>query len=159
MQTSSSSIIGRRSEAMAQVFLTGSLNVEVFGVDHLLDIDQIAKITSESRLQRLFGVIVKGTSLSLPDARTADAHLGADFRKRRQISSLSMPVIILLFSMKEDVGYYAWQAEPVLADSAPKLRIHERFTCQLADDSALNTITSKIDRWYDSFEEKLYLFD
>ena len=66
-------IIAARSEAMSTVFLTGELGVQVMKVGDLGplgDVDQLAILpTGEAKIQKIFGVIVKGTSQSFPPRR------------------------------------------------------------------------------------------
>src|SRR4051812_45718723 len=94
-------IIAARSEAMSSVFLTGDLGVEVMRVGdlgQLGDVDQLAIIRSEeARIQKIFGVIVKGTSRELPNLTAAEKHLNPwmmDRNSKRKHPALPLPTIV-----------------------------------------------------------------
>src|SRR4051812_11471239 len=71
MNKSQISIIEHRVVALATVFLTGRRDVQVFSADLGGEIDLIAKILSDDPYEKLFGVILKGTSRPLPGEREA----------------------------------------------------------------------------------------
>ena len=159
MSKTATSLIGRRSEAMSTVFLTGHPGVEVFGIDKgLSGVDQIARIHSdESLIQKTLGVIVHGTAKPLPTPKAADQFLKALIGSKKRHPTLSMPVLLIVFSMQDDRGYVAWQTEPVIEGSEPKLKIPERLATQPATREVLQSIVNTINSWYDLLIKELYI--
>ena len=157
-------IVAARSEAMATVFLTGDLRVSVFRVGQLGqlgDVDQLAMLHTEDAgaIHKIFGVIVKGTSHPVPNARAAEKYLNP-WKLSRSVKNhptFPLPTIILLFSMYDDRGYFAWYTEPIVQGSAPKLMSHDTFTCQTTMGPAIRTIVERVSKWYDLFFDNVFV--
>jgi hypothetical protein len=154
MSRATSSFIEHRVRALATVFLTGRNNVQTFSMDELGDLDFLCRIVSydDEEYEMFFGVILKGTSESLSSEHYAAIHLNSWGRRRKIVQKYPFPVLALLFSMKDDEGYFAWEIEPNTdASNKPVLLLHERFTCQRANKAGLDTIVDRVRSWYSFF--------
>jgi hypothetical protein len=143
---------------MSSIFLTGYPDVEVFDVEGLSEVEQIARIRpDEGKIQRTFGVSVKGTATPLPTARAADEYLESLIGRKQRSPTLSMPVLPIVFSMQDDRGYVAWQAEPVVEGAEPKLRLPGRLETEPATRETLRSIVDRVSEWYDLLLKNLYV--
>jgi hypothetical protein len=62
----------------------------------------------------------------------------------------SFPVIVVLFSMPNDKGFYSWQIEPVFhRTTEPRLKVHDHASCLSFDRKALDVIVKKVNAWHD----------
>jgi hypothetical protein len=144
-------LVSRRSELLATVALTRRLDIEVRQMDLDSGIDFVGIIRPEpdEELQGflLFGVVVKGTARPLP------SHLAAEkfFRAHRSKSGIIkgkyfFPVIVLLFSMNQDEGYFSWFVEPDV--DTETLIQHTDLAFKPFDLRQLDQMISRIKKWY-----------
>jgi hypothetical protein len=100
---------------------------------------------------RQFGADLKGRWSALtPD--TANAGLRPSLQKIRRYGPFPFPVVLFLFTMEDDKGWYTWVAEPVIApDGSAEMRQHGEAHCRPLDDEAVDGIVDEVDRWYDAF--------
>ena len=57
--------------------------------------------------------------------------------------------------MRDERAYFAWLAEPVLTDGAPKLVHHGQADCVKWTDDLLDQVVERIVGWYDAVEAVL----
>jgi hypothetical protein len=98
---------------------------------------------------------VRGTITSLPNVDQATSYLGTTNWYRKSQGELSprysFPVIVLLFSMNDDKGYFAWSIEPFVDRTGkPKLKLNDEPFCTPFDRSSLATIVDRVNEWHDS---------
>jgi hypothetical protein len=146
-------LVERRSELLAQVALTASLDIDVhpFDVGGQNRIDLVCTIRPEVErgLQGFmpFGVLLWGTAKELKtgeDAtKFAKSHRKIDAQK---MVVYSIPVIALLFSMVNDAGYFAWVAEPEKESERLLHRKDLDFTA--FDKKQLDRLILRIKKWY-----------
>ncbi len=99
----------------------------------------------------LFGVALKGTIQSIRDAKEATQILGTMYREKSSDPSLRypFPVVVLLFSMQDDSGYYAWLVEPVgVREGEPKLKLHGSPNCEPFNRTSLSYLIARVNDWY-----------
>ena len=163
MSKPSAGVIAARSEAMSSVFLTADLGVHVIKVGdlgQLGDLDQLAILPSDDgKIQKILGVIVKGTAHPLPSVRDAEKHLNSWMKARsiRPHPAAPLPTIAVIFSMYDDRGYFAWRVEPIKEKSSARLRVNDRFTCQPTMGLAIQDVITRASDWYDEFFESVFL--
>jgi hypothetical protein len=148
-----SQMVGRRSELLAQVALTASLDIDVhpFDVGGKNNIDLVCTIRPEVERGPQgfmpFGVLLSGTAKELKtgeDAtKFAKSHWKLDPQKR---VVYSIPVIALLFSMVNDAGYFAWVAEPEKESEHLLHRTDLDFST--FDKKQLDRLIIQIKKWY-----------
>jgi hypothetical protein len=152
MAKEQSFMLEHRTQALTTVFLTGRNNVEVISLPGLGELDMLCRIVStEEQYDMLFGVIQKGTSEALTSQRLADVHLNSRFRGLRVVKRYPFPVLVVLFSMLSDDGYYSWRMEPDISDGAPILVLNERLRCEKATKAGLDFVVDKIQAWYAAY--------
>lgn len=148
-----SKTVGRRSELLAQVALTASLDVDVypFDVGGQSRMDMVCTIRPEVERDvqgfMPFGVVLWGTAKELKTAedatKFAKSHRKIDPQK---MVVYSIPVIALLFSMVNDAGYFAWVAEPEKESERLLHRKDLDFTS--FDKKQLDRLILRIKKWY-----------
>lgn len=156
--------IAHRTEALATVYLTRRQDVTVtpFQRGHL---DLFVTVTpDEDESPRGFlnlGVIAWGTDKALDSTAAADQFANAKWRnkskRQRDETIYYFPVILMLFSMVNDEGYFAWVTEPSTRQGAggPTLAHLERLTFSKLDRGVLDKIIAKVKAWYGSFASEL----
>jgi len=152
MEHKNPDMVGRRSELLATVALTRRLDIEVHRMDLDSGIDFMGIIRPEpdEELQGLllFGVVVKGTAKPLPSHLAAEKFFRAISSKSGSINGkYFLPVIVLLFSMNHDEGYFSWLVEPDVETEA--LIQHPDLTFTPFDLKQLDQMTSRIKKWYE----------
>jgi hypothetical protein len=68
-----------------------------------------------------------------------------------------MPVLVLVYSVEEDHGYYAWAWEPsVDSSSSPNLRKPHSLSCTKINSDSLDKILSKSRSWHDALSQIVF---
>jgi hypothetical protein len=158
MNKEHSFMIEHRTQALTTVFLTGRNNIEVINLPNLGELDMLCRIVSPGEeYEMLFGVIGKGTSEVLVSARLAETYLNSRLRGLKAVKTYPFPVLVIIFSMQSDDGYYSWKIEPTVSDSAPGLILNDRFSCERATKTGLDSIIEKVRAWYSAYYEQVFL--
>ena len=156
MNETENKFIVNRAETLAREFLTRRPEVVIHPFDdndlHLvvtLDPSASLKIQGFSP----FGVIVWGTDKSVSSEQAASGFATRRWKsegeRSRRSQTYFLPVIALLYSVKEDVGYYAWISEPHFPnDGPPKLIPNENLDCTMIMRNSLDNIVQKVAEWY-----------
>jgi hypothetical protein len=148
-------MIEHRTQALATVFLTGRNNVEVIPLQDLGDLSMICRIlTDEDDSDMIFGVIHGGTSEPLSE-RSAERYLNSRFRALKAVKQYPFPVLILLFSMQSDDGFFCWRMEPDVSEGFPVLIRNDRMTCEKANRTSLDSIVERVRAWYAAYYNKI----
>lgn len=145
-------MLRHRTEALALVTLTRVPEVIPTKVsfEHL-DFLCVIKSDDDEEMKKvqLLGVNVKGTARLGSEERATS--WGSKAMKLEGIGErvYYFPVIVLLFSMEDDKGYYAWQVEPATRDDdSPILHQNASFEFREFTVAALKTIIRKVRMWY-----------
>jgi hypothetical protein len=145
--------IEQRAQILAMVQFTSRSDLQVTSLDEHSGLDLLVRITSANEgHQDLFGVILKGTTDLLSDRDAATRHLESLSRKRADWTAptYSFPVVVLLFSMPNDKGFYAWRIEPTLKGMRePRLKVHDGLSCDNFDRKSLDKIVKKVAEWHE----------
>src|SRR5579872_3351221 len=114
--------VGQRAETLAREFLTRSPDVEL----HRFDSGQVDYILtlrshpiSKPRGFMAFGAIVKGTERQIADEQTASRYLKSnvfDKKSKSRTPANFIPMIVIIYSVKTNIGYYAWVTKPVILE-------------------------------------------
>lgn len=158
MNETENKFIVNRAETLAREFLTRRPEVVIHPFDSS-DLDFVVTLypSASLRIQGFspFGVIVWGTDKSLSSEGAASSFASRQWHsadKRSKGSHLYfLPVVALLYSVKEDVGYYAWISEPHFpSDGPPKLIPNEQLDCTMItrNSHSLDNIVQVIAKWY-----------
>ena len=139
---------------MVQFTSRSDLQVSDFPEDAGLDL--LVRIVSDGPgYQKFFGVKLRSTTAPLPSADRATRYLDSTVFSRKHegkhLPKYSFPVIILLFSMQDDKGYFVWSIEPLVTESGePRLRMNGDMSCATFNRSTLGTIVDRVNVWHDS---------
>jgi hypothetical protein len=141
---------------MAWVLLTDRDDLTLMDVGEDTGIDLLVSIRKDKgRAIEQFGVILQGAVEKANTPLTASQVLNAMMPKGRRFESISMPILILFFSMVGDRGYHAWLYEPATMKGLPKLRRHARLECKRLDPEGLEDIIRSVDHYYDALSKSL----
>jgi hypothetical protein len=159
MNATISPLISARAELLAKVVLTRQPSV-VTGVD-LGDLDFLVHLYPEDgdRHQAVpaFGVLVYGTD---QPAETEDqAGVLANARWHNMVKHRYFtPVLVLLFSMHNDDGYYAWASEPVIHPDTkfPGLVNQSHLDCTKVTNRSIPKVFARIREWYSVLAEIVF---
>jgi hypothetical protein len=158
MGRTQSSLAERRAHALAAVYLTTRQDVATFVLEDGQEVDMFARTErGEGRSGATFGVIVRGTPKPLPTPKAADLYVSMVFKRFENGLPLSMPVLVLTFSMHDDAGYVTWMAEPSSRGDVPKLIIHVQPKNVLATRQALDDIVDRVNAWYDRVQKMMFI--
>src|SRR5438874_12743715 len=129
MNETENRFIENRAEILAREFLTRRPEVVIHPFDdndlHLVvTLDPSASLNIQGFSP--FGVIVWRTNKSVSSETAASSFATRRWQsedgRSKSRHTYYMPVIALLYAVKDDVGYYAWISEPHFpADGPPKL--------------------------------------
>jgi len=148
-----------RARILAMVQFTSREDLLVTELRHDYGLDLLVQLGSDRNTRRQhFGVILKATTELLEDEPQAAAALRSLLRGEgnQPSPSYAFPIIVTLFSMPNDRGYYAWLAEPVIAgDNAPHLKHQDTVQCSPFDRHGLAEIVRRVNEWYDSLFARL----
>lgn len=144
-----------RAETLAREFLTRRPEVVIHPFDNN-DLDFVVTLDPSATLKvqgfSPFGVIVWGTDKSV-SSEAASSFATRQWKSEERRSTAGhmyfLPVIALLYCVKEDVGYCAWISEPHFPkDAPPKLILNEHLDCTRIMRNSLDNIVQKVAEWY-----------
>ena len=155
-----SDFIDHRTQALASVVLTRRRELTVTPID-VGPLDLLVQISRRKTAKgekvdslRPFFCIVKGTEHELPDVQQANRHLQALWNKPvDKLPRYSLPVLILLFSMVDDQGYYAWYSYPKFKNESAEDEHPETFSCETINKFSTDVIMQEVIDWYDVLDE------
>ncbi|MFI5459600.1 MAG: hypothetical protein ACHRXM_29600 [Isosphaerales bacterium] len=161
MSIAAESFIEQRARILAMVQLTSRDDLRVSDLQVIGDFpgheefDLIVRLLSGTeRGQKYFGVKLKGTNEVLSSAQDATRYLSSidDEDAKLPPSKSGFPLILVVFSMQNDKGFYCWRIEPVIdKEHQPRLKMHNDFVCRPFGRAALGQIVETVNHWYDEF--------
>ena len=157
MNETENKFIVNRAETLAREFLTRRPEVVIHPFDDS-DLNFVVTLSPSASLKiqgfSPFGVIVWGTDKSVASAIPASSFATQRWKsggapRPKSSHTYFMPVIAVLYAVKDDVGYYAWISEPRFPnDGPPQLIPNEHLDCTPIMRNSLDTIVQKIAEWY-----------
>ncbi|HKI21065.1 MAG TPA: hypothetical protein VKA15_24445 [Isosphaeraceae bacterium] len=156
MSIATNSFIEERARILAMVQLSSRRDLQVIGgFPGHEEFDLMVRLLSGAeRGQRYFGVKLKGTTEVLSSAKDATRYLNSIDDKDTKLppSKSGFPLILAVFSMQNDRGFYSWRIEPVIDEEhLPRVKIHNDFVCRPFGRAALGQIVETVNHWYDKF--------
>jgi hypothetical protein len=145
-----------RAETLAREFLTRRPELVIHPFDGS-DLDLVVTLYPSASLKiqgfSPFGVVVWGTNKSVSSETAASSlatlHLKSLGDHTQRSHTYFLPVLALLYPVRENVGYYAWISEPHFPnDGLPKLIPNEHLDCTPIMRNSLDDIVQKIAEWY-----------
>lgn len=145
----------RRAALLAEVVLTRRKDVQVIPLGEKADvgIDFIVQITtpiSGHPGNPSFGVRFHGTSKPLNDERAAN-RLANQVAETPARTPLLAPIVLMVFSMEDDRGYWGWLMEPVgIGSSGPSLQSVLRMEMREINNESLEDLFSQVISWFEA---------
>ncbi len=97
----------------------------------------------------MFGVQVKGTSEPLPDEASANKYVAARWDDWSPGQVFLFPIVLLLFSMQDDTGYFGWIMRPdVSSDGNPSLTKEAVPSLARVQHGVVSTVFGRVHKWY-----------
>jgi hypothetical protein len=144
-----------RVRALATVILTRRDDLTITETKQSTGLDLHVYIDREDKPMRLaFGVLLRGVASPMT-SDNANKVLGPTMGQFQGMRKFTYPVCLFFFTMRDEKAYFSWLAEPVLADSAPKLVHHAKANCVELTDELLGQVVERIVGWYDAVETVL----
>jgi|GEM_PF-3452296 len=153
--------VAKRADLLAQVVLTRRKDVRVLplgdkddvGIDFFVHLmEPIAGLP----VNPYFGIQVKGTSSPLEDEKAANRFATQVARGMAAQAFILAPIVLMVFSMAGDRGYWGWIMEPSTeGPNDPSLTRTERIHMTEIDDDSLEELFSRITAWFETMGEVL----
>jgi len=148
--------VGRRAELLAQLVLTRRKGVSVFSVGNAdIGIDLVANLPPmrvkglEKPVQPSLAVLVKGTSVELDGEVDANTYARSTWKPLSANPLILSPVVVLLFSMERDQGFYSWLMEPRLyGEGAPGLDFVDTPDMTKITRKSIDHVFDRVESWY-----------
>lgn len=143
-------LMRERARALATLLLTRRPNVLVEDVSEDIGVDLIARLAAARKPGlRQFGVELRYVLESVT-ASHANKVIRPTLQSHRAYGPFPFPVVLFFFTMRDDVGWYTWVAEPVIsADGRAQLPLQDEPDCRPLDAAAVDEIIAQVDHWYD----------
>ncbi len=148
-------LIEERARALAIMCLTRRSDLIVREESKEIGLDLLVSIhRDEKEGLRQFGVELQG-SFSSTTVRGANASLRASVQRMLKFGPFPFPVLLFLFTMEDNQGWYTWVTEPVISSKQDvALGQYNQADCEVLDDRAVDYIVKRVDDWYDAFFAK-----
>jgi hypothetical protein len=153
--------VGQRAETLAREFLTRSPDVEL----HRFDSGQVDYILtlrphpiSKPHGFMAFGAIVKGTERDIAEEAAASRYLMSHMFEKKNKSRAPdyfIPMIVIVYSVKSNVGYFAWISKPEVVEGKPILQTSDELECHRINQESLDDMISCVRSWYDQLADQM----
>ena len=147
---------GQRAELLAHLVLTRRKDIQILslgekeGVGTDL-ITHIMKPIAGTNVNPYFGVQLKGTSNPLADVRAANRYANHSCREQMASGFILAPIVLMLFSMEGDKGYWGWVMEPFVDEQkSPSLQRALRLDMKEINNKSLDLLFSKVYSWFEA---------
>lgn len=143
-------LIAERAQSLALVLLTRREDLDIAESRADVGFDLLVTLRPGPKPGvRQFGVELWGRWPRLA-ADQATKVLQPRLQKLLRHAPFPYPVVVFVFTMEDDRGWYAWSAEPSVTDQGAELIQHGEPSCHPLDAQALDEIIDAVDRWYDA---------
>jgi len=147
--------IRERVRALAVVYLTRRDDLIITEEEAAFGVDLWVTLNLEDKEgHRKFGVELRGGRTAATAAH-ANKVLYPTMQKMLRYGPFPFPVVLFLFTMDNNQGWYTWAAEPVVSSEGQfELVQHGEASCRTLDTKAIDGIVEAVDLWYDAFFAK-----
>jgi hypothetical protein len=155
MTTSVNRYVTERAELLARLVLTRRKDLRVVTFDDRADlgIDMLARMlkpVAGMDIYPHFGVEIMGTSEPLGDEQAATRYANRNW-KHRPKGFLLFPIIVFLFTVEGDIGYYSWLMEPhVSEEKGPGLARLSPLHMAKIGKRSVDEIVSRVEAWFEA---------
>jgi hypothetical protein len=151
-----------RAELLAKLILTRRKDLQVvsFADREELGIDMIVRIlqagADEQMVSPYFAAQILGTSDLLEDEDAATKFANRNGKHRPTQMLWLCPILVLLFTVERDVGYYAWLLKPdVSAKEGPSLTRVQSLSMKKLSNKTVDEIIRQVRDWFEAMRELL----
>lgn len=163
MSVSTDKYVNNRAELLANLFLTRRRGVRVLsladtqdsGLDLLVRLPASLPEEDAEQFEPSFGVQIKGTNESLEDEALATKYANEQWRRRDPKPLFLAPVLILLFSMEGDHGFYSWLMQPKVGKEGPILARVSPLQMKKLTKKAVENLFDEVEEWFVAMTEML----
>lgn len=161
MSSSVDQYVGQRAELLANLVLTRRKDVEVLTLADAKDagfdiLVRLMKPVVHEQFIPYFGVEILGTSTSLPDEPEATKYANQRWKHRRARGFGLFPVVLFLFSVEGDQGYYSWVMKPgVTGEGSPALGRVSPLRMAVLNKESLDNLLDDVVDWFEAMAEIL----
>lgn len=147
--------VADRARALAVVYLTRRDDLIVTEETGDVGVDLWVTLNLEDNEgHRKFGVELRG-SWAAVTADHANKILRTSMQRTLRYGPFPFPVVVFLFTMENNQGWYTWAAEPVVSPAGDfELLQHADASCRPLDTEVIDRIVESVDRWYNAFFAK-----
>ncbi len=159
MTRSIETYIANRAELLANLVLTRRKDVSVlkFSVTDDAGLDLVARVpvrVHDEEIHASFGVVVMGTNEPLPNEHIATKHANARSKHGPSKGFFLFPIVLFLFSMEEDQGYYSWLIQPhVTRDEGPTLIRISPLDMTKMSKKSVDHMIDQVRLWFEAMGE------
>jgi hypothetical protein len=153
--------IAKRARLLTDLVLTRRKDLRILTLADAFDVGidcvvQVLTPVASEFVYPSFGVQVKGTSQHLPDEDAATEHARKGWKPLTARKLFLGPILVFLFSVEDDVGYYSWLMQPQVLKDAPGLSdistpVMHRLTREAVDD-----IVAQVTSWFEVMSPLLF---
>ncbi len=112
---------------------------------------RIMKPTSDLHITPSFGVQVHGRANRVDDKKAVNRTAAQAVREVHAKGFILAPIILMVFSMEGDRGYWSWVMEPsVHGENSPSLHRAERMEMTEISDESLDELFSRVIFWFEA---------
>jgi hypothetical protein len=148
-------LVADQVRALATIILTRRSDLTIVETKKDTGLDLHVYIDREDKPMRLmFGVLLRGVPSSVAPEQ-ANKLLGPTMGQFQGMRKFTYPICLFLFTLREQQAFFAWLAEPVVNDGAPKLVHHSQAKLVPLTNEFLDHVIQQIVAWYDAVEAVL----
>jgi hypothetical protein len=159
MNESVTDYVGQRAKLLASLVLTRRKDIRLITLDAPQDsgIDLLAQMTTpvmNGQVLPSFGIEVKGTGEPLIDEHSATKFANHS-RKHWPFQGLFfLPIVVFLFSMEEDQGYFSWLMQPhVSKEDGPTLFRVASLEMKKITKKSVDSMIHQVEQWSEAMGE------
>jgi hypothetical protein len=145
--------VAARSRALARMYLTRRGDLVVTEPEADVGLDYVVHIVKggDGEGVRQFGLALGGAVEPVTEG-TLNTMLKPLVQRLARAGPFPYPVCLFYFTMEDNGAYYAWIAEPLVAeDGTPQLQVQATATAARLVAESVDAIVARVDRWYDAF--------
>ncbi|MCI0682467.1 MAG: hypothetical protein L0Y71_10205 [Gemmataceae bacterium] len=150
----------KRAETLTQLVLTRrrDVNLVFVGTHQQLGFDFLATVGQPigKGILPTFGVEVRATPDPLDDQSVAVKFLTQNWKHRHSKGFPLCPIVVFLFSVENDQGYWSWLMEPsVSKDGRPTLDRVSEFDLKKITGKSIDGLIHRVEEWYQAVVETI----
>jgi hypothetical protein len=160
MSDSVAEYVEKRAELLAHLVLTRRKDVRVFKFQESEDagLDLVARLLTpvgDGEIYPTFGIQVMGTDEPLANERVATKYAMNRWRHRASKGNFLFPIVVLLFSMEGDQGYFSWVMQPDVTNEASPTLTRVSLDMTRITKASIDEMVEDVVHWFQATAELL----